>query len=1492
MMKAIYFRRLIGAIFSPFPSRSRRRSTTVRNALRYRPRLEVLEDRSFPATALFSGGMFELANVNVAAQVSVSTPGTTGDNVQITLIGDTFTAGTGVSGNGSFTITNSNKTLKIDTSSIHVDTFKIDGGAILFNSLVNLNATALNSTGGNASIVLNGQGNSRQLAGVSLNGATISGAAGVTITGSGADNGSEAYGVLLALNSYVEASGTGAVTITGTGGNGTDFNVGVYITGGSGIGAFGGGVTITGSGAGTGDSDGVLMYNAGTISATSTGNVAIYGSANGVNFSNVGVEINYATITSDSGSVTVVGTGSGDGDSGQGVLMSAGLIASNSSGDIHITGDARPATGNFYDQGVSITDSQSSVTAVSGNIFITGYAGGSGGDAGVSITSSSTVQGSGGAVTIAGTGSASGSGPGVNIAASVDVLSSTGITIAGVGGGDPGANGVALSSTTVESTGAIAITGTATHGIGVQASGATISSTGGVTVTGTGGGSAFGEKGVSISGDTLISATSSGAVTINGSGSSTGGGGDDGVYLSGSGTKITSGSGGIAISGTGGGLGNGDDGVEIDLGALVTATGTGAVSITGAATQSGYSNNIGVYLHDSGTKASAIDGDLTISGSGGGSGYSGIGVDLQAGATVSSTGAGAVKITGTGAATGATGFDIGVYSNGTGTNIESNNGNITITGSGSGLGQVGIGVYFNNNTLLQSQGTGSIRLVGTGAANAAGDNDGIALQGTGVSVSTMGGNISLTGTGQGTGSENYGVWLFNGPKITATGAGTVSVTGTANASVSGFNYGVYLGGTATAVNTSNGLLTITGTGAGAGGNGVVVSNSAAVKATGTGGIALAGNASAQSATYGVLINGGVVQAGGASTSYDLSLNALSSINVNFTTANGTSSGFEFLKVDGGVSLGGASVVGTVAGPLSASTQYTLIDNTGSNPVNGTFAQNTQLNVNGQLFTIGYAGGSGNDVTATTVSAAPANVVPGTQTTTTSNSLLFSIANSNAIAISDAAIGGGNDKVELTVDHGTLVIAIAYGVTFTGQSTNDLILTGTLSQLNQTLNTLFFQAPNAPAATTLTVTATDLGDSQNAVSHVTVNVVATSAHINQTPTVSAPVGTQSVSNITPLAFSTAGSNGVLVGDLDAGYNSERVTLSVAHGTLHLGSMVGLTFINGTTNGSSTLTFTGRIDQMNYDLQTLTYTARTGFAGSDALSVNINDFGSTGTGGAKTASGSVNINVTSVLANTTPGAQAVVSGHALLFSAANGNALAVTDPNPGGNVQVKLQVNGGVLQIAIAYGAVTFSGNGTTTLTLTGTVADVNNTLSTLAYIAGPLGSYTLTMTSTDPNHNINQSQIAIAVQSATTHVDITPSVFAPSATQNVAHNGTKSFNTAGSNAVSVGDPDSGYDDVQVTLSVSHGTLNVTPLSGSSTPDSNGVRPAPLVQNIGTATLTLTGRLDHINYILQSLVYAATTGYSGPDVLTVQISDLGHNGTGGPKTASGTVNLSVS
>ena len=118
------------------------------------------------------------------------------------------------------------------------------------------------------------------------------------------------------------------------------------------------------------------------------------------------------------------------------------------------------------------------------------------------------------------------------------------------------------------------------------------------------------------------------------------------------------------------------------------------------------------------------------------------------------------------------------------------------------------------------------------------------------------------------------------------------------------------------------------------------------------------------------------------------------------------------------------------------------------------------------------------------------------------------------------------------------------------------------------------------------------------------------------------GTQSVAAGMDLSIAGLG-----VVDQDAGSGILTTTLSVANGTLTV-MAAGGAIVAG--SGSANVTLAGTLTQINATLGTLIYHAQAGFTGNDTLLVTSSDNGNSGAGGPLTDSDSVQIRVTSPVA----------------------------------------------------------------------------------------------------------------------------------------------------------------------------------------------------------------------------------------------------------------------
>ena len=242
---------------------------------------------------------------------------------------------------------------------------------------------------------------------------------------------------------------------------------------------------------------------------------------------------------------------------------------------------------------------------------------------------------------------------------------------------------------------------------------------------------------------------------------------------------------------------------------------------------------------------------------------------------------------------------------------------------------------------------------------------------------------------------------------------------------------------------------------------------------------------------------------------------------------------------------------------------------------------------------------------------------------------------------------------------------------------------------------------------------------------------TVSSVNDGPVNTVPAA-QTVNEDTALSIS-----GVSVNDVDG--NLSTTQLTVTNGALNV-SLAGGATISAGANGSSTLTLSGTQAQINAALASISYQGNLNFNGSDTLTVL-----STDANGA-TDSDAVSITVSSVNdgpVNTLPGAQTVNEDTSLSIS-----GVSVNDVD--GNLSTtQLTVTNGAVTVSLAGGATISAGaNGSSTLTLSGTQAQINAALASLSY-QGNLnfnGSDTLTVLSTDANGATDSDAVSITVSS--------------------------------------------------------------------------------------------------------------------------------------------------
>jgi acyl dehydratase len=300
------------------------------------------------------------------------------------------------------------------------------------------------------------------------------------------------------------------------------------------------------------------------------------------------------------------------------------------------------------------------------------------------------------------------------------------------------------------------------------------------------------------------------------------------------------------------------------------------------------------------------------------------------------------------------------------------------------------------------------------------------------------------------------------------------------------------------------------------------------------------------------------------------------------------------------------------------------------------------------------------------------------------------------------------------------------------------VSGTIANLNADLSSLVY-TPTAlyVGGDTLSASLTDPGESLTGSGSTSITVTALAG-----PVISAPASA-SLNENASLTLSTGNGNAISFSDPAAGSGSDSLTLSVAHGTLTLASIVGLSFTTGT-NGSASFTVSGTVANLNTALNGLIYQPTALYVGSDSLSAGVTDPGDSQSSSKSVA---LTINALAPPTITAPSTASLNENTSRVFSIANGNAISITDAGSAGNPDsFTLSVTHGTLTLASIAGLTFTTGtNGSASFTVSGTVANFNTALNGLTYTptANYVGSDTLTISVTDSTARAHRSRVGFS-----------------------------------------------------------------------------------------------------------------------------------------------------
>jgi ELWxxDGT repeat protein len=570
------------------------------------------------------------------------------------------------------------------------------------------------------------------------------------------------------------------------------------------------------------------------------------------------------------------------------------------------------------------------------------------------------------------------------------------------------------------------------------------------------------------------------------------------------------------------------------------------------------------------------------------------------------------------------------------------------------------------------------------------------------------------------------------------------------------------------------------------------------------------------------------------------------------------------------------------------------------------------------------------ITVNAVNDAPVNAVPLTVQTVPNGGVqpfVLSSQYENGISIYDADAGGNVVQVTLTATNGTMSLYIPYasGVTFvTGDGTLDttMSLTGTMSSINAALSWIkFYATPNYGSVATsasLAIVTDDLGNTGIGGSQTDTDTVAFSVapHMNAAPVNAVPLAVQTVPNggVQPFVLSSQYENGISIYDADAGGNVVQVTLTATDGTmsLYLPYASGVTFVTGDGTRDTTMSMTGTIANINAALSWVNFYATPNYgsvATSASLAIVTDDLGNTGVGGSRTDSDTVAFSVAPHMnaapVNAVPlTVQTVPNGgiQPLVLSSQYENGISIYDADAGGNVvQVTLAATNGTMSLYLPYASgVTFvTGDGTrdTTMSMTGTIANINAALSWVNFYATPNYGSVATSASlailTDDLGNTgiggSQTDTDTISFSVAPHTNAAPVNAVPLAVQTISDGGLQRFvlSKQYDNGISIWDADAGGNVVQVTLAATNGTMSLY------LPYASGVT---FVTGDGTldTTMSMTGTIANINAALSWLNFYATPNHGTTATsasLAIVTDDFGNTGAGGSQTDTDTVSFTV-
>ena len=339
------------------------------------------------------------------------------------------------------------------------------------------------------------------------------------------------------------------------------------------------------------------------------------------------------------------------------------------------------------------------------------------------------------------------------------------------------------------------------------------------------------------------------------------------------------------------------------------------------------------------------------------------------------------------------------------------------------------------------------------------------------------------------------------------------------------------------------------------------------------------------------------------------------------------------------------------------------------------------------------------------------------------------------------------------------------------------------------------------------------------------------------------GDQETPQNAPLAFE--GERQITIRGSKAGSGTLTLSLSVTNGTLTLGSPNGLIVISGA-DGTSSLTVSGSQNDLNTALDGLTYLGNPCFVGTDAIVLVVEDSGSSGSMDSKV----VPITVLPSLTYVSPFTGAVQAApFVITYDALHWNS----DIGCGVSFKVESLTSGTLTKDGqpLEYGTSLVSPSESVVWT---PPSDAIGQVEAFRVVAW------------DGTHQSSNSVPVYVQVHAPMHLNVPGE-------QTIPHNMLLLFGP--SRLISITDEDAGLGELELSLSVSNGTLTLGSDYGLDWQAGAN----------GTSTLVVRGYLGDLNANLAGLYadlaglrYHNSSGFSGADLLSVTVDDLGNNDLG--------------